>query len=241
MYQVQLVSSEHSQDAVGQVTVDAISNNGDVEVKLNSAIASKQLFLKFCQFGKVNQNCILVGSFNTDAIGNADSTLKFPQKGTFVGVFYVGPDSDVTNPSTNSYYQTEPDAYGGNFRSTQSYRVALQPENNVTGGLDGISTTAAPLTSGFVSETGTAVHAEIHGAKPNTKYMFTFCPNTIFGSGCNEFVGNSPNPNDSYRFTTDASGNGSIDVTAYSAPSEVFFVDVSDTRGQGYVTGFVVQ
>lgn len=233
MYQVQLVATQHIQDVVGQVTVDAAANDGTTDVKIDRGVASTNLFLKFCSFGTANQNCILVGSLATDMNGNADATLKFPQSGTWAGVFYVGTDNNVSNPSSNSLYHTEPDANSGNFTSTQSYRVALQPEANVTGGFGGVSTTPASLTSGFVSETGTTIHVEVHGAKPITQYDFGYCPNSVFGSGCSQYLNST--------FTTDASGNGSIDIQATSGPSEVFFVDVHNTRGQGYVTAFVVQ
>jgi hypothetical protein len=232
MYQVQLVSNEHSQVTVGQVSVDPVLNNGDMVVMLNQVVANTQLFVQFCPFGMVNQNCIMVGNLMTDVSGNADAMLKFPKPGTWAGVFSIG-SSSTFDPASQALFITEPAAFSGNFGTTQSYRVGLQPENNVTGGLNGITTTPAPLTSGFVSEVGPTLHAEIHGATPNTQYDVGFCPNTLFGSGCNQFANNT--------FTTDASGNGSVDMTVVSAGAEVFFVDVHNTRGQGYVTAFVVQ
>src|SRR5438045_785592 len=60
MYQVQLVSTEHSQVSVGQVTVNAVSDNGDVEIKVNQTVTNTQLSVKFCRFGALNQDCVLV-------------------------------------------------------------------------------------------------------------------------------------------------------------------------------------
>lgn len=191
-----------------------------------------QFFVKFCSFGTVNQNCVSLGSFTTDPGGNADATLMFPSKGTWAGVFFLG-NSSTFDASSQAVFQTEPAALSGNFGTAQTYRVALQPQNNVTNGLNGIPTEPTTLTSGFISEVGDTVHAEVQGAKPNTMYDVGFCPNTIFGSGCNQFLNNT--------VTTDASGNGSVDMKETGAPAEVFFVDVHNTRGQGYVTAFVVQ
>lgn len=231
MYQVNLVSNEHSQVVVGQVTVDATANNGDTEVKLNQVIVNTHFWVKFCPFGNGNQNCLTVGDFTTDASGNADTHLQFPQAGTWAGVFSLGMKSDF-DPRSEATYLTEPDAYSGNFSSTQSYRVALLPENNLSGGFDGVPTQPASISSGFVTETGQTLHVEVHGVQPNTTYDVGYCPNGIFGSGCNEFLNNT--------FTTDASGNGSLDQTVTSAPMEIIFVDVHGTRGQGYVTAFTV-
>jgi hypothetical protein len=77
------------------------------------------------------------------------------------------------------------------------------------------------------------VHVEVKGAAPNTNYLLTFCANGGFNSSCNEFGAGS-------TFSTDAAGNGSTDLQATSAPSEVFFVDPNGARG-GFVSAFVVQ
>ena len=233
MYQVQLIANGATYSTVGQVTVDAVSNNGDMNVQLKGGVVSTQLFVKFCSFGKLAQGCQQVDNFTTDASGNANVNMKFPTPGTWVGVFYLGKDSSFDPFSGQALYQTDPAAYTGNFGTTQSYRVALVPDANVTGGLDGVMLVPAPLASGFVSEVGDTLHVEIHGGKPNTQFDVGFCPNSIFGSGCNQYLNNT--------FMTDASGNGSIDMKVYSGPSEIYFADVHNTRGQGYVTGFVVQ
>ena len=231
MYQVQLVSNQHAQVTVGQVTVNPDSNNGDTEVKLNGTVASTQIFVKFCRFGSLQKDCINVGNFMTDASGNADAKLSFPVAGTWAGVFYLGNSADF-DPQTQTWYMTEPAAFSGNFGTTQSYRVGLLPENSVSGGLDGIKTTQEPIASGFVSEVGSTLHVEVKGVQPNTSYEVGYCPNSIFGSGCNQPLNDT--------FTTDSAGNGSADMQETSAPSEIYFVDITGTRGQGYVTAFMV-
>lgn len=114
----------------------------------------------------------------------------------------------------------------------QNYRVALQPEAAVTGGIS-VPTTSATLSSGFVSIDGSTLHAEVHGASPATSYVVSFCPNG-FSSACNYFGNNS-------GFTTDSSGNGSVDVTTGTGNAQVFMVEPNFKRGSGYITGFVVQ
>src|SRR5205807_651210 len=141
--------------------VNPVTDNGDVEVKVNQGVTSTQLSVKFCRFGALNQDCVLVGDFTTDANGNADVRMKFPKSGTWAGVFYLG-NGDNFDAASQSRYQTEPAAFSGNFGTNTSYHVALQPENsvNMTGTI-GVPTTPQPLTSGFVSETGQIVHAEV--------------------------------------------------------------------------------
>ncbi len=234
MYQMQLVSFQHAQDTVGQLTVDPVSNNGDINVKLNSGtVANASLFVIFCPFGNFNKNCFDVGNFSSDASGNINASLKFPKNGTWAGVFFVSNQNAAANGQNTAYWVTEPSAYTGNFDVGQNYRVVLQPEAAVTGGIS-IATTSAPLSSGFISINGSTLHAEVHGAKAMTTYVVNFCGNGGFTSACN-YYGSAGS------FTTDDSGNGSVDVTVYPGPSEVFFVDPINTRGNGYVTAFVVQ
>lgn len=232
MYQVQLVSYEHPQTSVGQVTVDPVSNNGDMNVTLNQVVANATVYVHFCRFSTHWMDCFEVGSATTDGSGNASASMKFPKQGTWAGVFYVSPDNWTSFSGATIWYASEPSPYGGNFNVGQNYRVGLYPESSVSGGI-GMAVPASTLGSGFVSINGNMVHVEVHGAAPNTTYQLTFCANGGFNSSCNEFGSGS-------TFTTNASGNGSTDLQATSAPSEVFFVDPNGTRG-GFVTAFVVQ
>ena len=234
MYQVQLVSTQHPQDTVGQLTVDPVSNNGDINVKFTSAtIPTANFSLIFCPFGGFNRNCFDVGSFSSDTSGNVNASLKFPKTGTWAGVFSISKDNAASSGQNTALWVTEPSAFAGNFTVGQNYRVALEPESQITGGIT-VTATPAPLASGLITISGDMLHAELHGAAAATTYTVSFCANGGFTSSCNQY-------GSSGTFTTDGSGNGSADVKVYAAPSEVFFLDPINTRGQGYMTAFVVQ
>jgi hypothetical protein len=232
MYQVQLVSNEHPQVTVGQVTVDPVSNNGDMNVTLNQVVANQTLFVHFCRYASHYQDCFAIGSLSTDVAGNASASMKFPKAGAWAGVFYVSPTNWTQYSTSAFWYFTEPASYGGNFNVGQNYRVALYPDSSVTGGI-GQMVAPTTLTSGFVSLNGSNAHVEVHGAAPNTRYSFSFCMNSGPNSSCNNFGSGN-------ILTTDAAGDGSLDMQATSGPSEVFFLWPPSTPG-GFVTAFVVQ
>lgn len=175
----------------GKISLDA---SGGGSVQLQSVAASTSYAIQFCQFPNGTSNCFSVGSFSTDAGGNAQSAFTFSRSGTWAGIFLLQPggggtgyDSNFPEPSSGTQYQNP-----------------LQRAGTVTGGTPSFwgPPGSDPLNSGFVAISGTIAHITLNGALPNASYSVNFCGNGG-GSSCFADLG---------TVNTDANGNGASDV-----------------------------
>lgn len=72
--------------SAGRVEVE---EGQEVEVQVAGASANVTYAAEFCRFGVGPSGCVAVGSFSTDAQGNAEAKLNFPVTGAFDGVFLL--------------------------------------------------------------------------------------------------------------------------------------------------------
>lgn len=91
--------------------------------------------------------------------------------------------------------------------SETQYQSPLLRAGTISGGLPSFegSPGSDPLSSGFVTITGTVAHFTLNGAAPNASYDVNFCGNGG-GSTCFADIG---------TVSTDAAGNGSADVDTH--------------------------
>lgn len=178
----------------GQISLNA---SGGGSVQLQSVAATTNYSVEFCQFPNGTSNCFSVASATSDASGNTQSAFTFSRSGTWSGIFLLQPSNGGT-------------AYDSNFPEPSSgtqYQNPLQRAGTVTGGTPSFWGPAGsdPLSSGFVTITGTIAHVTLNGALANASYTLNFCGNGG-GSSCFADLG---------TITTDANGNGAADIDTH--------------------------
>ncbi len=201
---------------IGQITVDANSNNGagTVQMPASTASTSLQLQLQFCPFPCGFSNCINVASFTTQPDGSANVNFTFPQKGAFSGEFQL-----MYNGT--QYAATATGSSGVSFQS------ALLPAGTITGGIN--QTTGNLPGSGAVVVNGTTAHLTLSATTPNYTFNTSLCP-IYQATPCQNLA----------NVTTDANGNASADIgTIQPAGWSVF--RVTDANGVEFVSAFRVQ
>jgi hypothetical protein len=209
----------------GQISVDA---NGNVTVQFTGGTATTTLALQFCPGFNLGINqqapaCISIGNVTTDGSGNADTTLKFPQPGEWVGDFQLAPPGGGTNLA----YTT-----GIGASKSQTFLATLQPEKTANGGTLAQNGTQDPLSSGTVSYANGALQFTVSGAAPSTTYDILQSETRYMDSSGTYDIG---------EFTTDASGNGHLTLTSDTAPGgDLFEVVRHAGGGAGFGGGFSV-
>ena len=210
----------------GQISVDT---SGNVTAQYTGGTANTSLTLQFCpgfsqSFSQPTPACIKLGTVTSDASGNADTTLKFPQAGAWVGDFglYSG-DPATTSP-----------AYATSIGSGQSqtFLATLQPETTANGGTLTQSKTQDPLTSGSVSYANASLQFTLTAAAPNTTYDILQSETRYMDSSGTYDIG---------QFTTDNGGNGHLTITSGLGPAGDLFevIPVKGTNA-GFAGGFSV-
>jgi hypothetical protein len=203
----------------GQVTVDTA---GNVNVQLTSGgTPNVQYAVSFTNYG--DSTSIPVGTFSTDASGNANATMKFPLSGNFAGAFMI------THVSGDSFTTV-----GTAWAQTSAPLLGI---STVTTVCSVPGTTCSPATqdpgTGTVTTASGLQHVVLNGAVANATYEVIEC---VFGGSSCFLQGN---------LNTDASGNGTFDKTVETSPGQVWRLQrVSGTpatsQGTGFVTAFRV-
>lgn len=196
-YQVALYPV-YNPNPTGQIT---IGTNGNVTVQFTGGTANTTLTVQFCPgfnqgITQPTPACINVGTVTTDGSGNADTTVKFPQAGQWVGDFQLNSASSSTTPA----YTTGSVGSG----QSQTFLATLEPESTVNGGTLTRQTPQGPLTSGSVSYTNSALQFTVAGATPNTTYDILQSETRYMDSSGTYDIG---------QLTTDGSGNGHLTLT----------------------------
>lgn len=199
---------------VGQITIDSSTNDGTGNLQVNGTFANRTIVLQFCPYPQELQNCSNVTSFMTDAQGAANVNFKFPQKGTFSGMFQLACGGEQCFVSGTG-------SMGVNFKSAEL------PASSITGGIN--QTTGTAPGSGAIVVNGTMAHLTLTGTTPNHQFGVALC-SMFLSTACQTLA----------SVTTDAQGNASADVgNVQPAGWNVF--TVSDSAGVEFVTAFRVQ
>jgi hypothetical protein len=222
-YQVSLFNVPSENQVQGEISIDV---TGVLTATVQAAIANTAFAFQFCPAPEPMYSCIVLGNITTDARGNANLTMTFPQTGTWAGDFQL---------ALNGIAQYETDVVPN--VSSAVYVGTLQPATTVNGkGIyqNGSPGPQDPLTSGTVSVSGTTVQVQMTGAAPNSTYDAAECP-LGYGSQC---YGLSNNQGQS-DFTTDGSGNVIFSVLQDGVLGDFFRV-FQPTGHAGFVAGFNV-
>jgi methionine-rich copper-binding protein CopC len=223
-YQSPLFGSANSSN--GQVSLDT---SGNVTVQLTGATAGTTFSVQFCPAALVNSSitysCFSVGTVTSDASGNANTTMTFPQSGSWAGDFQL-----LTGTTVD--YSTTIAGTG----ASQTYLSQLEPTTTVNGkGLEG-SGAQDPLTSGSITLSAGALQYTLTGAAPNTAYSAGECLTIAIGdSSCYELY-TSQNQG---AFTTDANGNVTFSVLDDGEGGDMLQAFSSSGKA-GFIGGFTV-
>jgi hypothetical protein len=223
-YTVSLFNSINENAIYGQISVDS---TGTVTATVKGATPTTTYALGFCPAPSQMYSCISVGNVVTDASGNANTTIAFPQPGSWAGDFQL---------SLNGTAQYQTDVVPN--MSSAVYTASLQPASTANGKgifLNGNPGPQDPLSSGGVSlSNGNVIQVQLTGAAPNVAYSTGECP-TYFGSDCYALY----NSQGQGSFNTNSSGDVSYSVLQDNVPGDIFTVS-QQTGHAGFVSGFNV-
>jgi len=201
---------------IGSITLDTTVNDGTGKLQFIAiGEPNTTLVLQFCPYPQGFNGCSNVTSLTTDAIGSADITFKFPQNGTFSGIF------QLLQTNTAQLAATATGSSGTSFQS------ALLPAATVSGGVQQITGNAPG--SGRASMNGTTAHITLTGTIPNHTFNTAVC-SLFLQTACLPLA----------DVTTDALGNANTDVGTVQ-PAGLSIFRVSDINGVQFVTAFRVQ
>lgn len=205
----------------GQVGVDTL---GNTSVQLGGATPNTSYTMQFCPAVRLDSYtgipCFNVATVTTDSNGDAGTTVKFPQAGDWAGDFLLN------NSSGTLEYQT----FLANGVANQSYLATLLPQTKTNNGEVTIAKTQDPLTSGTVTLGNNQLIFTVNGALPSTYYSPVESETYyVDSSGTYALPG----------FTTNASGNGSVNVSlSDGANGDLFQVDPENSPDAGFIAGF---
>ena len=168
-------------------------------------------------------SCFSVGSVTSDASGNANTTMAFPQSGSWAGDFELS--------SGAAFYAT-------NLTGTGSpvYVTSLQPITTVNGkGIGDTSASQSPLTSGTVTFSNGTLQFTLAGTSPNTVETAVECSLPLGNSFCYTLYSSASVSG----FTTDGSGNVTFSVLPDGLFGDMLSVNPSENSA-GFIGGFVV-
>lgn len=165
--------------------------------------------------------CFTVTGISTDAMGAANATVHFPQKGAWSGHF----EFDTGTTFASDSLSTDPAALTG------AYSAMLVPMSTANGGImaDPLNP-QDPLASGTVIVSNAKFTITVSGAVANTVYSVTEC-STFGSSGCQN----------NWTLTTDPRGDGSTSAAVSTASGGSIFRLLQATKSSGgFVSGFTV-
>jgi hypothetical protein len=201
-------------------------------IELTGAAASTTYTLQFCPSkpaGGTDIVCMNAGTVTTSASGSADSTMQFPQPGSWAGDFQL-------NIGANSEYVTN--MFSAADAPSQVYMSTLQPETTVNGigvVVGEAGTPQDPLTSGTVTYSSGSLQFVLTGTSPNTVISAGESTNYL-GSSNSYGLYNSQGQG---NFTTDAQGNITFTVLQDNDTGDMFIV-FPQNDGVGFIGGFSV-
>jgi hypothetical protein len=149
----------------GQVSVDS---TGKVIVQLTTAIANTAFAVQFCPAPAQNYTCFRVGAVSTDSSGNANTTMRFPQSGSWAGDFQL-----LVNGSVQYATDIPVGANPGVYSATLQPRATANRMGNF---LSVPVPSQGPLTGGTMTLINGSMQVKLTGALPNTSYSAGQCP-----------------------------------------------------------------
>lgn len=227
-YQAPLFSATNTSASTGQISLDT---SGTVTVQLTAASASTMFTVQFCPAASVNSSvtysCFTVGSVTSDGSGNANTTMIFPQSGSWAGDFQL-----LTGTTVD--YSTTIEGTG----ASQTYLSQLEPVTTVNGKGLGFSSSSSqdPLTSGSITLSSGAIQYTLTGALPNASYSAGECATIYIGNSSCYGLYNGQNAG---SFTTDTNGDVTFSVTTDGVGGDMLQV-ASSTGTAGFIGGFTV-
>jgi hypothetical protein len=247
--------SVETEDGNGNGDMDNMDDNDQndndvpdgVEFQLTQAAASVSYNAQFCPFSAGSANCVSLGSVATDNMGNADTSLQFPQKGTFAGVFLLTRNNQAQFVSGFTVPGTGSQGDGDHGFEADLQRVAV-----VSGGLGPAFGSAGSdaIVSGKVEVNNQGndqssaqsnddnggnqgpVEVKLKGAAAGVSYAVEFCR---FGLGPSDCLSVG-------KLSTDMSGNADAEFAfPMTGTFDGVFVLTRSINGQNqneFVTGF---
>ncbi len=179
----------------GQITINAVADDGSGTLQLSHAAAMMSSALDYCPYPSplpdAQQNaCTTITAFTTDVAGAATVKFQFPQNGTWAGVFAVVRDNTAEFVSGFN-------APG----SGMQYRSSLKQASSINSGTAGETPGGDALKHGSVTVTDSTAHIALENATTDVTYTIIFCRNGG-GSSCYQ-VG---------AISTDSTGSGASDI-----------------------------
>lgn len=213
-------------DADGQIFMNANGVSGAGKIQISGVPPNLTYTITFEPFGSPAA-AIPLGTAASDANGNVNATFTFPQKGTFAGIFNMQTGVDANGLPMNQL------GSGVDNVANFVFNVPLQLAGKVAPAIPDHIIGTDPLSSGIVTAGGGHIHVELRGALPNAQYSLGAC-GVGDGSSCSGLSG---------LFSTDASGNGTLDAAVRVTGNGDNRVIIEVFRGDDleYVTGFTVQ
>jgi hypothetical protein len=197
---------------LGSVTVDATANDGRGNLQASGGAANSNYELDFCGTGPTTTaNCVRITTYTTDTSGNAQVNFQVPASASAS----LGSTSGIFSGALIVFKDGVARFGSGEHTGAAgtSFRAVLLPSAGTSG-------------HGAVSVSGQVVHFTVTGAKPNAGFQAMDCG---VGAGCGPTT----------TFTTDAQGNGTVDLQLPSRATVSFYRVVgADTS---YQSGFRVQ
>jgi len=211
---------------VGQVSV---TTGGDVTASVSGWTAGTY-GLKFCMYPASvypDSTCINLGALNVDASGNGATSLRFPQSGTWAGLFRLYDSAGNRVLETSGSLNSDGSGYGETYSAKVMTWVTSSTSNTAGAEINGPQDPG----TGTVDVNYAYVHVVVTGAPANTTYSIIQC--YMGGSSCYE-IG---------TLTTDASGKAEVGGAYKSpmlTPGPVGVFRLSRTGASGFVSGFRV-
>jgi hypothetical protein len=205
-----MVANGHNTQSQGTVTVDATANNGAGNLQLTGSAVAGTAQTETLRF------CPAANTFNNCANGIAvvtfttDQFLRANVNFTFPQKGTFSGFFDVVQGGTAQVLLGQPDT----FAPGTAFQATFLPQGSNSG-------------EGTITITGQNVHVALMGGIKNHLFQVNECGSF---SSCT-LMGN---------LTTDAMGNGTVDITLNTAVAGTLWV-LADGNGMQYVTGFRVQ
>lgn len=230
-YQASLFPAGQAYTGSGQIY---ILTCGCVAVQMTNAQSTTTYGVSFCPAypsGQTPPSCFSVGSIETDANGDADQMVHFPQPGNWAGDFQLADGNTVQ-------YSTSLVSPGAAEGSTEVYMATLQPLTTVNGGAlvaAGSTPVQSPIGAGTVTWFNGALQFAMTGGLAGTSYVASENTDALGGSSAYE-LSNSQHQS---AFTSDAGGALNFSVLQDGVTGDIFELEPQNSQA-GYIAGFSV-
>lgn len=230
-YQASLFAAAPAYTGSGQIY---ILTCGCVAVQTTGAQASTTYSVSFCPAYPASQpapSCISVGSIETDANGDADQMVHFPQPGNWAGDFQLAAGSTVQYATG----MVPPASAGG---SSEVYLATLEPLTTVNAGAlepSGSSPAQSSLSAGTVTWFNGALQISIAGGAANASYIAVESTDALGGSASLKLS----NSQQQSAFPSDGNGNLNFSVLQDGSEGDMFELEPQNSQA-GFIGGFTV-